>query len=678
MILSVRICPACSREYGDGVGACVDDGATLVLLDTAANERVQELVGQVVDGRYRIERIVGRGGMGTVYACRHVVVGKAFAMKVLRGGIERSEEILQRFIREAQAANAIKSRHICEMTDFGQLTNGAFYIVMELLEGESLTRALREKHLTRRDIKHVFIQIAETLQKAHDAGIVHRDLKPDNVVLVRDESDPFFVKLVDFGIAKVLETRASNLTDTGVILGTPYYMSPEQARGDAIDHRSDIYSLGIMMYRAFTGKLPFLADTAMGVLTRHLTQTPELPSRLADVDRATEEIILRCLEKRANDRFPSMTVVASALAALEDVVRVRLEEETTGNQPTPIRNSPAESYDSDADDNPRRFTPTQLATPRALAVAAAGPASADTVAGSGRVAATRTAADSALATPAPQTRDPQTRNPQTGAAREFQPPPLSRGPSIPAPMPLPGQAPSVMPLAHARHLYESRPPEVAPHGTGPAYDVGTGEPLPAHLFGESNTNRALVSSRMTGRPPAPAQRATISVAVAVLALTGFVIGAVVMLGDAGAPVPLGTPAQGATGESASSPGTSTSADNSNGGPAEARDAFESPNGAPNRGSSAEPGAAEPSAAASSAAASSLAPEPSAAASNRAASPSAASTTAGSRNPIGVERDSSVGPRVPQGSRDSAPGTAKPKGPGRPTPQPGIDDIRSPF
>src|SRR5205807_7613756 len=116
------------------------------------------------------------------------------------------------------------------------------------------------------------------------------DLKPDNVVLVNDDGDPFFVKLVDFGIAKMMQSKASNLTETGVILGTPYYMAPEQARGDAIDHRSDIYALGVMMYRAFTGKLPFVADTAMGVLTRHLTEKPQLPSLIAEMDPATERL----------------------------------------------------------------------------------------------------------------------------------------------------------------------------------------------------------------------------------------------------------------------------------------------------------------------------------------------------------------------------------------------------
>jgi serine/threonine-protein kinase len=346
----VKICPACSREWGDEHAKCADDGVPLVHLDSTGYDKAQDLIGQVVDGRYRIERIVGKGGMGTVYACRHVVVGKSFAIKVLRPGIERSEEVLQRFIREAQAANAVRSRHICEMTDFGQLPNGAFYVVMDLLQGMSLTRALREKRLQRRDLEHVFVQVAETLEKAHRAGIIHRDLKPDNVVLVEDEGDPFFVKLVDFGIAKVLQSKASDLTETGVILGTPYYMSPEQARGDPLDHRSDIYAHGVMMYRAFTGRLPFVADTAMGVLTRHLTEKPELPSRITEIDAALERLILRCLEKKPIDRFQSMADVADALRAVGGAIPRRPLDAT---------------IDERSSASVRRPTPTGLQTPQA-------------------------------------------------------------------------------------------------------------------------------------------------------------------------------------------------------------------------------------------------------------------------------------------------------------------------
>jgi serine/threonine-protein kinase len=313
---SVKVCPVCSRDYGSSSTHCLEDGVALVALSSGIGARAEALVGQTVDGRYKIERIIGRGGMGTVYACRHVVVGKAAAMKVLKSGMDRSESVLQRFIREAQTANAVRSRHIVEVSDFGQLESGSFYVVMDLLEGESFASALRSGRLTMPELLRVFIQVADGLYAAHAVGVVHRDLKPDNVFLVSDGGQPDFVKLLDFGIAKVIHDEPTSLTETGVILGTPSYMSPEQARAEAVDHRSDIYALGVMMYRAFTGRLPFVADSSIGVITRHLTQEPELPSRIQEIDPALERIILRCLAKSADARYPTMGDVAHALREL--------------------------------------------------------------------------------------------------------------------------------------------------------------------------------------------------------------------------------------------------------------------------------------------------------------------------------------------------------------------------
>ncbi len=315
---AVKVCPVCSREFAPELTHCPQDGVGLVALNTGAGARPEDLVGQIVEGRYKVERIVGKGGMGTVYAVRHIVVGKVAAMKVLKPGVERSEGVLQRFVREAQTANLVKSRHIVEITDFGQLANGLFYVVMELLEGQDLTHAMKGGKLGRAELVHVFIQVAGALSLAHEKGIVHRDLKPDNVFLVNESGDPHFVKLLDFGIAKVMQgdAVAAGLTETGVILGTPYYMSPEQARAEVVDHRSDIYALGVMMYRAFTGRLPFVADSTMGVLTRHLTEIPELPSRLNNVDPTTERMIMRCMEKRRDARYQSMAEVVEALRGI--------------------------------------------------------------------------------------------------------------------------------------------------------------------------------------------------------------------------------------------------------------------------------------------------------------------------------------------------------------------------
>jgi eukaryotic-like serine/threonine-protein kinase len=279
--------------------------------------RAEQLVGQLVEGRYRVERVLGHGGMGTVYACRHAVVGKALAMKVLRPPRSGNNDgVLQRFIREAQTANALKSRHIIETTDFGQLPDGPFFVVMELLEGIDLAHAMRKNQLNAAQLLHVFTQIADTLEIVHASGIVHRDLKPDNVFLVNENHDPLFVKLLDFGIAKVLNSGSSHLTEEGMVLGTPHYMAPEQARSDTIDSRADIYAFGVMMYRAFTGRLPFVADSAIGVMTRHAMDPPEPPSRFMGMDRHLETLILRCMAKRPDERPQRMAEIAQELRSL--------------------------------------------------------------------------------------------------------------------------------------------------------------------------------------------------------------------------------------------------------------------------------------------------------------------------------------------------------------------------
>lgn len=318
----MKICPVCTQTFAPTDTRCPTDGVALVVLETHAG-LAADLTGQVIDGRYRVEGVIGRGGMGLVYSVRHVVVQKRFAMKVLKPGMERTEDILARFIREAQAANAVRSPHIAESTDFGQLPSGHFYVIMELLEGRSLASALKERVLNRDQLLYVFTQVAETLQQTHAAGIVHRDLKPDNVFLTSDPAQPgpvpLFAKLLDFGVAKVLGTNDASLTQSGVILGTPYYMAPEQARGQQIDHRVDIYSLGVMMYHAFTGRLPFIADSAVAVLTAHALDAPPPPSRVSSVDTGVEQLILRCMEKSPDARFATMTQVAEVLRQLRRV-----------------------------------------------------------------------------------------------------------------------------------------------------------------------------------------------------------------------------------------------------------------------------------------------------------------------------------------------------------------------
>ncbi len=375
----MKVCPVCQREYPGGGTHCTDDGVPLVAMVADHGLRSEDLVGQIIEGRYKVERIIGKGGMGTVYACRHVVVGKVAAMKVLRTGSDRTETVLQRFVQEAKTANLLRSRHIAEVSDFGQLPSGSLFVVMELLEGQDLAHAMRksqEDHagLGRRELVHIFTQVAETLQLAHDKGIVHRDLKPDNVFLVREGDDPHFVKLLDFGIAKILHGDGNSAkTETGVVLGTPYYMSPEQARADNLDHRSDIYSLGVMMYRAFTGRLPFVADSTMGVLTRHITEAPQPPSQISNVDQVTEQLILRCMAKRPEYRFQSMRELCEALkyVPLGPVPALREQPTVYEGAVHPAAPSGAVAPRASSGGVPAAF-PTAAATPQAVAHAASG------------------------------------------------------------------------------------------------------------------------------------------------------------------------------------------------------------------------------------------------------------------------------------------------------------------
>ena len=254
--------------------------------------------------------------MGRVYRVRHRTLGKRFAMKTLRDDLASDRVVAARFVQEARAMAALDHPNVVAIIDFGELDGGIPYFVMELLEGESLATLIRrEGALGARRARGIVRQIASALTVAHAAGIVHRDLKPDNVHVGPGDA----VKILDFGIAKVL--GASRLTRTGMIFGTPHYISPEQASGDAVDHRADLYSLGVLSYELLTGRVPFEADSFMGVLTQHLYSEPIPPSRLRSSDESLgelEPVVLRCLEKSPDARFSSAAELIAALDSLDE------------------------------------------------------------------------------------------------------------------------------------------------------------------------------------------------------------------------------------------------------------------------------------------------------------------------------------------------------------------------
>jgi eukaryotic-like serine/threonine-protein kinase len=275
------------------------------------------LVGQTIDGRYQVEKVLGEGGMGLVYKARHTVLGKPLALKVLRPDVSKDDEIITRFRQEAQSASSIGNEHIIDISDFGTLPDSSTYFVMEFLDGVDLTGAIEQETPMRpARVVHIGKQMCQALSAAHEIGIVHRDLKPDNIFLVRRGGDDDFVKVLDFGIAKV-GGNASKLTRAGQVFGTPHYMSPEQCSGSGVDHRTDIYAIGIILYEMATGQVPFDADNLMGILTKHLYEEAVPPRQtVPDMPEGLETVILKCIAKNADQRYQTMAEVMADLDQL--------------------------------------------------------------------------------------------------------------------------------------------------------------------------------------------------------------------------------------------------------------------------------------------------------------------------------------------------------------------------
>jgi tRNA A-37 threonylcarbamoyl transferase component Bud32 len=280
--------------------------------------------GQTI-GNYRILSKLGTGGMGAVYLAEHPLIGKKVALKVIHRELAGNREVVQRFFQEARAVNTIGSEHIVEIHDFGVTPEGDHFYIMEYLDGRTLASVLsRETAIEVRRALHIGAQIAKALGAAHAASVIHRDLKPDNIMLTTRLGDPDFVKVLDFGLAKVLADGASSVkTAYGVLLGTPQYMSPEACESKRdVDHRTDIYALGVLLFQMMTGVLPFDGESMGEVLVKQVTTLPPAPRGLNPrIPPSVEQVLLRCLAKQPDLRFQTMAALRDALLDPEAYLR---------------------------------------------------------------------------------------------------------------------------------------------------------------------------------------------------------------------------------------------------------------------------------------------------------------------------------------------------------------------
>jgi tRNA A-37 threonylcarbamoyl transferase component Bud32 len=272
----------------------------------------------VLADRYKILGVLGDGGMGRVYLGEHVTLRKKVAIKILKQEFCHDRTNVERFLQEARAASMVRHENIVDIMDFGNMPNGQVFFVMELLEGRDLSQLLKDVgRLPWLRTRNILLQVVRALRAAHESGIIHRDMKPGNVFLTNRSSAADYVKVLDFGIAKVEDQSTSGLTRTGAVFGTAGYMAPEQACGEPVDARTDIYAVGCMMFELLTGRLPFPGNNFMRVLTQHMNERPPAPREVApdaDISEEVEQIILTALEKKPADRFPDMSALERAIA----------------------------------------------------------------------------------------------------------------------------------------------------------------------------------------------------------------------------------------------------------------------------------------------------------------------------------------------------------------------------
>ena len=298
---------------------------------------VDPMLERVIHQRYRLLELIGRGAMGRVYAAEHISTEQRFAVKLLSPSFAMDPVLVERFRREAMSASRLRHEGCVEVFDYGQEDDGTFFIVMEFIEGNGLAEELASKGVMSVDrVAHIGVQLLSALGAAHASGILHRDLKPQNIMLTQRFTRPDFVKVVDFGIAKMVAPgrEEQSLTIPGTVFGTPEYMSPEQARGLDLDHRSDLFSAAVVLWQLLLGTSPFRGSSASETLQRVISGEPVRPSATrSDVPRTFENILLRAMHKDVAARYPDVDAFREAITPFVDgahVEQVRVLEEANG------------------------------------------------------------------------------------------------------------------------------------------------------------------------------------------------------------------------------------------------------------------------------------------------------------------------------------------------------------
>ncbi len=317
----MKSCVVCQSELKDDARFCPNCGAEQPKSEVAPGE--DPLLGAIIAKKFKVEKVLGVGGMGKVYKARQLALDKAVVVKVLHDQFRDDPQLVKRFQQEARAASRLNHPNSIQIIDFGQDDSGVVFMAMEFLNGSDLFAHLKkEGPLDAVRLAKVMIQVCSALAEAHEMNVIHRDLKPENIMIEDRRGQRDFVKVLDFGIAKIQDPEGPGegqaaMTQAGMVCGTPEYMSPEQARGLKLDARSDIYALGVIMYQLSTGDLPFTAETPLGIVTKHILEKPVPPrQKRPQIPEELERIILKAMEKDVANRFATVVEMGEALERL--------------------------------------------------------------------------------------------------------------------------------------------------------------------------------------------------------------------------------------------------------------------------------------------------------------------------------------------------------------------------